>query len=98
MAWQSCPSSMLCAVPRPKVVPNVLCRQPANPIGGVFMLAVLQFDGVSLPHIHEFLSQGRLPALAQLRERGHWLSLETFGAAWEAASHYSLYSGKGISE
>jgi predicted AlkP superfamily phosphohydrolase/phosphomutase len=62
------------------------------------MLAVLQFDGVSLPHIHEFLSQGRLPALAQLRERGHWFTLETPGAAWEGATYYSLYSGKGISE
>ncbi|HEY7322516.1 MAG TPA: alkaline phosphatase family protein [Candidatus Binatia bacterium] len=62
------------------------------------MIAVLQFDGVSLPHLHKFLKQGYLPALAQLRGRGHWFSLGTPAASWEAATYYSLYSGKGITE
>jgi predicted AlkP superfamily phosphohydrolase/phosphomutase len=62
------------------------------------MIAVLQFDGVSLPHLHNFLKQGHLPALAQLRDRGRWFSLGTPAASWEAATYYSLYSGKGMTE
>ena len=58
----------------------------------VSMIAILQFDGVSLPHFHEFLQQGRLPATAQLRQRGHWLSLETPATNWEGATYHSLYS------
>ena len=62
------------------------------------MIAILQFDGVSLPHFHEFLQRGRLPATARLRQRGHWLSLETPATNWEGATYHSLYSGKGITE
>jgi predicted AlkP superfamily phosphohydrolase/phosphomutase len=62
------------------------------------MIAVLQFDGVSLPHFHKFLEQGRLPATARLRERGNWFPLETPAINWEGATYHSLYSGKSIAE
>jgi predicted AlkP superfamily phosphohydrolase/phosphomutase len=62
------------------------------------MIAILQFDSVSLPHFHEFLQQGRLPATARLRQRGHWLSLETPAKSWEGATYHSLYSGKSMTE
>src|SRR5919109_743763 len=62
------------------------------------MIAVLQFDGVSLPHLDEFLTRSRLPTLARLRQAGHWFSLETPVASWEGATYYSLYSGKGVGE
>jgi len=62
------------------------------------LIAILQFDVVSPPHLHKFLEQGRLPSLAKLRERGHWFSLETPAIRWEGATYYSLYSGKGLAE
>jgi predicted AlkP superfamily phosphohydrolase/phosphomutase len=62
------------------------------------MIAILQLDGVSLPHLHQFLEQGRLPALAQLRRRGQWFSLETPVTSWEGATYFSLYSGRGVAE
>jgi len=62
------------------------------------MIAVLQFDGVSLPHLHKFLEQGRLPSFAQLRGRGHWRSLETPVVSWEGATYFTLYSGRGLAE
>ena len=62
------------------------------------MIAILQFDAVSLPHFHEFLEQGRLPTLARLRSCGHWFSLETPVTSLEGATYYSLYSGKPLAE
>ena len=62
------------------------------------MIAVLQFDCVSLPHFHQFLDEGRLPAFAQLRTRGHWLPLETPALQWEGATYFTLYSGKDANE
>jgi predicted AlkP superfamily phosphohydrolase/phosphomutase len=62
------------------------------------VIAILQFDGVSLPHLQSFLDQGRLPTLAGLRERGHWLSLETPASSWEGSIYFSLYSGKNVTE
>ena len=62
------------------------------------MIAILQFDGVSLPHLHQFLEQGRLPGFARLRGRGHWYSLQTPVASWEGATYFTLYSGRGVEE
>ena len=62
------------------------------------MIAILQFDGVSVPHFHQFLEQGRLPTFAQLRGRGHWFSLETPALSWEGATYFTLYSGTAIAE
>ena len=62
------------------------------------MIAILQFDGVSLPAFHSFVDQGRLPAFAGLRERGHWLPLEAPASSWEGSIYFSLYSGKNVAE
>jgi predicted AlkP superfamily phosphohydrolase/phosphomutase len=62
------------------------------------MIAILQFDGVSLPHLEKFLGDGRLPTLAALRARGHWLPLETPADSWEGSIYFSLYSGKRMTE
>jgi len=62
------------------------------------MIAILQFDCVSLPHLHRLLSEGRLPALANLRERGTWLPLETPALRWEGATYFTLYSGKDVTD
>jgi predicted AlkP superfamily phosphohydrolase/phosphomutase len=62
------------------------------------VIAVLQFDCVSLPHFQRFLDEGRLPAFARLRGRGHWLPLETPALQWEGATYFTLYSGKDVNE
>ena len=62
------------------------------------MIAVLQFDCVSLPHFQRFLDEGRLPAFARLRGRGHWLPLETPALQWEGGTYFTLYSGKDVNE
>jgi predicted AlkP superfamily phosphohydrolase/phosphomutase len=62
------------------------------------MIAILQFDSVSLPHMNRLLEEGRLPALANLRARGHWVSLETPALQWEGATYFTLYSGKDVKE
>jgi predicted AlkP superfamily phosphohydrolase/phosphomutase len=62
------------------------------------MIAVLQFDCVSLPHFHRFLLEGRLPALAKLQSRGTWLPLETPAMQWEGATYFTLYSGKDVKD
>ncbi len=62
------------------------------------MIAILQFDSVSLPHFHRYLNEGRLPTFAQLRARGHWLQLETPALQWEGAAYFTLYSGKDVKE
>ena len=62
------------------------------------MIAILQFDSVSLPHMNRLLDEGRLPALAKLRARGHWVPLETPALQWEGATYFTLYSGKDVKE
>ena len=62
------------------------------------MIAILQFDSVSLPHFHRLLNEGRLPALAKLRARGHWVPLRDSRVQWEGATYFTLYSGKDVKE
>jgi len=62
------------------------------------MIAVLQFDCVSFPHFNQCLDEGRLPAFAKLRARGHWLPLATPALQWEGATYFTLYSGKDAKE
>jgi len=62
------------------------------------MIAILQFDGVSLPHFQSFVDQGLLPTFAALRERGQWLPLETPASSWEGSIYFSLYSGRNVTE
>ncbi len=62
------------------------------------MIAILQFDCPSLPHLHRFSQGGRLPTFDNLRERGRWLPLETPALQWEGATYFTLYSGKDVHE
>ncbi|MGH3695463.1 MAG: alkaline phosphatase family protein [Pseudonocardiaceae bacterium] len=57
------------------------------------MLAVLQFDSPSLSLVERMLREGRLPALAGLRERGVWHDLETPATHFAAGAFHTLYSG-----
>jgi predicted AlkP superfamily phosphohydrolase/phosphomutase len=62
------------------------------------VLAVFQFDAVSMPRIERLLAEGRLPKLAELRERGRWLELDTPATHFPAGSYATLYSGLDIAE
>jgi predicted AlkP superfamily phosphohydrolase/phosphomutase len=55
------------------------------------VLALLQFDSVSLPLLEQMLQAGRMPALASLRERGSWQRLEMDPGFFEG--YPTLYSG-----
>ena len=57
------------------------------------VLAVFQFDAVSVPLLRQLLDDGRLPTLADLISRGRWLDLETPATHFPAASYFTLYSG-----
>lgn len=60
------------------------------------MLAVFQFDAVSIPRIEGLIADGRMPTLADLRSRGKWLDLATPATHLPAGSYATLYSGLGI--
>ncbi len=62
------------------------------------MLAFLGFDTASLPLVERMLEAGRLPTLAQLRQRGQWSPLERPGMQVEAGAYQTLYSGKPLGE
>jgi len=60
------------------------------------MIAVLQFDSVSLPLVNDLLNAGYLPALDKLRKRGTWLTLETPAEYFEGSGSYAIYTGTGV--
>ena len=62
------------------------------------MLVLLQFDSASLSVIERMLEDGRLPALAALRKRGQWSSLDADTDMFEAGTFPTLYTGKGMAE
>ena len=62
------------------------------------MLAVFQFDAVSVPRVERLIDAGRLPTLAGLRARGRWLELETPATHFPAASYATLYSGMRVAD
>ena len=62
------------------------------------MLALLCLDTASLPVVERMLEAGRLPTLADLRQRGQWLPLERPGMEIEAGAYQTLYSGQPLSE
>ncbi|HEX6662948.1 MAG TPA: alkaline phosphatase family protein [Gaiellaceae bacterium] len=62
------------------------------------MLAVFQFDAVSVPLVQRLLDEGRLPTLAGLRSRGRWLDLETPATHFPAAAYFTLYSGVRVAD
>src|SRR5262245_7830203 len=89
---------MRCGVQQCEAVPQLQCTWFGKPIKEVWMIAILQFDAVNLPHFRQCLEQGRLPTFAQLRGRGHWYALETPAVPWEGATYFTLYSGKEVAE
>jgi len=59
------------------------------------MLAVLLFDSVSLPVLEQLVTEGRLPALAELRRRGRWHTVAHAPAPLDTG-HFTLYSGQPV--
>jgi predicted AlkP superfamily phosphohydrolase/phosphomutase len=60
------------------------------------MIAILQFDSVSLPLIDELLTAGLLPTLDSLRRTGTWLSLGTPAEYFEGSASYAVYTGTDV--
>ncbi len=59
------------------------------------MLTIIQFDCAATDVVESLIAEGRLPVLAALRERGHWLSLET-SEHYPPGTYHSLYSGHDV--
>jgi predicted AlkP superfamily phosphohydrolase/phosphomutase len=57
------------------------------------VLAVVQFDAVSLPVLERLLGDGRLPTLARLRSSGEWLDLKGPSGHLEGAVFATLHTG-----
>ena len=62
------------------------------------MLAILQFDAASASLIDKMLSDGRLPTLTALRERGVWHELDAPATRFAAGAQHTLYSGVELGE
>ena len=62
------------------------------------MLAVITLDAASLPLTERLLDEGRLPALAALRDRGRWAPLETPAEHFASGLYQPLYSGMELRE
>jgi hypothetical protein len=62
------------------------------------VLAILQFDSPSVALLQRMLGEGRLPALAGLRERGVWHNLETPATHFAAGAFHTLYSGTELAD
>jgi predicted AlkP superfamily phosphohydrolase/phosphomutase len=62
------------------------------------VLAILQFDSPSVALVERMLGEGRLPALAGLRERGVWHDLETPATHFAAGAFHTLYSGTELAD
>ncbi|MDN5750197.1 MAG: hypothetical protein L0H64_17080, partial [Pseudonocardia sp.] len=62
------------------------------------MLTILQFDAASASVLDRLLADGRLPALAGLRERGVWHPLDAPATQFAAGAQHSLYSGVELGE
>ena len=57
------------------------------------MLAVVQFDAVSVPLVERLLEEGRMPQLADLRARGTTHVLQSPAEHFAGASFHTLYTG-----
>lgn len=57
------------------------------------MLVILQFDAASAAVLDRLLTDGRLPSLARLRERGVWHALDAPATQFAAGAQHTLYSG-----
>jgi len=57
------------------------------------VLAILQFDAASVRVLDHLLADGRLPAVAGLRDRGIWHHLDAPATQFAAGAQFTLYSG-----
>lgn len=62
------------------------------------MLTVLQFDAASASRLARLLSDGRLPTLAGLRQRGVQHDLDAPATQFAAGAQHTLYSGVELGE
>jgi predicted AlkP superfamily phosphohydrolase/phosphomutase len=62
------------------------------------VLTILQFDAASASVLQRLLAAGDLPALAGLRERGHWHELDAPATRFAAGAQHTLYSGVELGE
>src|SRR5687767_13633248 len=65
---------------------------------GESMLALLQFDAAALPVVEAMLADGRLPALANLRARGAWETLDARATVLQSATYPTLCTGVDVRE
>ena len=56
-------------------------------------LAILQFDSPSLAVIEQMLAAGRLPALASLRARGMWQTMDALATFLQSSTYMTLCTG-----
>ena len=62
------------------------------------MLTIVQFDAASASVLGRLLSDGLLPNLARLRERGVWHELAAPATQFAAGAQHTLYSGVPLAE
>lgn len=62
------------------------------------MLAILQFDSAALPLLEQMLADGRLPALAGLRRRGRWESIDARATFLQSSTYMTLCTGVDVRE
>jgi predicted AlkP superfamily phosphohydrolase/phosphomutase len=60
------------------------------------LIAILQFDSVSVPLLNDLLTAGSLPTLERLRRKGTWLSLATPAEYFEGSGSYAIYTGTDV--
>jgi predicted AlkP superfamily phosphohydrolase/phosphomutase len=57
------------------------------------LLALIQFDAASLQIVERMLTEGRLPALAEIRRRGEWRTLDAAATILQSSTYPTLYTG-----
>jgi predicted AlkP superfamily phosphohydrolase/phosphomutase len=60
------------------------------------MIAIFQFDSVSVPLLNDMMAVGSLPMLEELRRKGTWLSLSTPAEYFEGSGSYAIYTGTDV--
>jgi hypothetical protein len=60
------------------------------------MIAILQFDSVSMPVFNDLLARDHLPTLDKFRRKGTWLSLATPAEYFEGSGSYAIYTGTDV--
>ena len=62
------------------------------------MLAILQFDSAALPLLEQMLAAGRLPALAALRARGRWETMDAEATFLQSSTYMTVCTGVDVRE